>query len=113
MPALALFNMHALYLCSRVICLQRGQSEHYLDKACPAGLMQHYIKTGHQAQAQPAHSIIAPGPGPGRRHCSLTILEVRPVVLSAAAAAAANWQPAACESLLELQTGRTHQVSGT
>lgn len=71
--------------------------------------MQHYIKTGEHTKGQPVHSIVASGPGPGVQHCSLEILQVQPVSLSAAAAA--KWGPVAYESLLELHTGRTHQVT--
>lgn len=70
--------------------------------------MQHFIKTGEHTKGQPSHSTLATGPGPGVQHCSLEILQVQPVTLHAAAAA--DWGPTAYESLLELHTGRTHQV---
>lgn len=103
-------NMHATILQSEMMLMQTSQFGR-IRQGLPAGRMQHYIKTGEHAKGQPARSTIAHGPGPGLQHCSLTILEVLLVTLPAAAAASADWQPDACESLLELETGRTHQVS--
>lgn len=80
----------------------------YLHTCYLAGRLQHYINTGKHMKGQPVHSVIASGPGPGIQHCSLEIVEVQTVSLFGAAAA--EWGPHAYESLLELHTGRTHQV---
>lgn len=88
---------HATTHCSRYVCT-----------CCLAGRLQHYIKTGEHMKGQPVRSVITLGPGPGVQYCSLETLEVQTVSLFGAAAA--DWGPHAYESVLELHTGRTHQV---
>jgi hypothetical protein len=56
----------------------------------------------------PSHTIAHDAPRPDSARCELRVLEVRRVELTGAAAQ--RWGPAAYECLLELLTGKTHQV---
>jgi len=78
-------------------------------QAADAGKLIHHI-TQEQVKGQPAHSQVHDSPVPGSQCCLLDVLDVRPVKV--VHEVAAKWGPVAYEALLELQTGRTHQVSG-
>ena len=72
-----------------------------------AGRLVHHM-TQEQMPGQPAHSKVHNSPVPGSHCCSLDVVDVQPV--SSPPEVAARWGATAYESLLELQTGRTHQV---
>ena len=72
-----------------------------------AGRLVHHM-TQEQIPGQPAHSKVHNSPVPGSHCCSLDVVDVQPV--SSPPEVAASWGATAYESLLELQTGRTHQV---
>ncbi|DBA92790.1 TPA: hypothetical protein ACH3X1_002981 [Trebouxia sp. C0004] len=74
----------------------------------PTGKLTHHM-TQEQVKGQPAHSHVHDAPVPGSQCCLLDVLDVRPVEVVREVAAV--WGPVAYEALLELQTGRTHQVS--
>lgn len=81
-----------------------GQNHNY---GC-AGRLTHHI-TQQQVKGQPVHSQVHGGPVAGSQCCILDVLDVR--ATSVVPEVAAEWGPTAYESLLELQTGRTHQVT--
>ena len=72
-----------------------------------AGRLVHHM-TQEQIPGQPAHRKVHSSPVPGSHCCSLDVVDVQPV--SSLPEVAARWGATAYESLLELQTGRTHQV---
>ena len=76
-------------------------------QAAGAGKLTHHI-TQEQVKGQPAHSQVHDSPVPGSQCCLLDVLKVSPVEV--VHEVAAEWGPVAYEALLELQTGRTHQV---
>ncbi|DBB13532.1 TPA: hypothetical protein ACH3X3_000574 [Trebouxia sp. C0006] len=73
----------------------------------PTGKLTHH-KTQEQVKGQPAHSQVHDSPVPGSQCCLLEVLDVSPVQV--VHAVAAEWGPVAYEALLELHTGRTHQI---
>ena len=73
-----------------------------------AGRLTHHI-TQQQVKGQPVHSQVHGSPVPGSQCCVLDVLDVR--ATKVVPQVAAEWGPVAYESLLELQTGRTHQVT--
>jgi len=76
-------------------------------EAAGAGKLTHHI-TQEQVKGQPAHSQVHDSPVPGSQCCLLEVLDVSPVQV--VHEVAAEWGPVAYEALLELHTGRTHQV---
>ena len=76
-------------------------------KAAGAGKLTHHISQ-EQVKGRPAHSQVHDSPVPGSQCCLLEVLDVSPVQV--VHAVAAEWGPVAYEALLELHTGRTHQV---
>ena len=77
-------------------------------QAAGAGKLTHHI-TQEQVKGQPAHSQVHDSPVPGSQCCLLHVLDVSPIQV--VHEVAAEWGPVAYEALLELHTGRTHQVS--
>ncbi|DBA66437.1 TPA: hypothetical protein ACH3X2_002415 [Trebouxia sp. C0005] len=74
----------------------------------PVGKLTHHI-TQEQVRGQPAHSQVHDSPVAGSQCCLLDVLDVRQVEV--VHEVAAEWGPVAYEALLELHTGRTHQVT--
>ena len=60
-------------------------------------------------KGQPVHSQVHDSPVPGSQCCILDVLDV--AATNVVPEVAAEWGMIAYESLLELQTGRTHQVT--
>ncbi len=58
----------------------------------------------------PEHTVVHADAAPGRLHCELVVLRCGRVRLGGAAAAAGWPETEAWESVIELRTGRTHQV---
>ena len=77
-------------------------------EAAGAGKLTHHI-TQKQVKGQTAHSQVHDSPVPGSQCCLLDVLNVSPVEV--VPEVAAEWGPVAYEALLELHTGRTHQVT--
>ena len=77
-------------------------------QAAGAGKLTHHI-TQEQVRGQPAHSQVHDSPVAGSQCCLLDVLDVRQVEV--VHEVAAEWGPVAYEALLELHTGRTHQVT--
>lgn len=69
--------------------------------------MRHHLSVAVRVRRAPRVSIAHEGPVPGSLPCELRVLETRRVALTGAAA---RWGSHAHECLLELVTGRTHQI---
>eukprot|EP00887_Chlorella_sp_A99_P003076 scaffold9.g3076.t1 len=74
----------------------------------PAGPLVHHLSVATRRLRAPTFSIAHDAPVPGALPCELRVLEVR--AMSLAGAAATRWGPSAHECLIELVTGRTHQI---
>lgn len=80
---------------------------------CPvplhAGPLVHHLSVSKRQAGLPFYTIAHDAPAPDSARCELRVLEVGRVGL--AGAAAERWGPSAYECLLELITGKTHQVT--
>lgn len=72
------------------------------------GRLEHYILEGQRANKQPAHSTIHHSPVPGSHRCILDVLQTQPIQTVPEVAAVCD--STAYESLIQLHTGRTHQI---
>ena len=77
--------------------------------ARPAGVLAHWAAVQTRAPGWPQHTALFNATGPGRVYCELAVLSVGPAALGRRAAAV-GWRGAAWEAVVELRTGRTHQV---
>jgi len=78
--------------------------------ARPAGVLAHWAAVQTRAPGWPQHTALFDAAGPGRAYCELAVLSVGPAALGRRAAAAGWRGAAAWEAVVELRTGRTHQV---
>ncbi|KAK9817741.1 hypothetical protein WJX72_001472 [[Myrmecia] bisecta] len=80
-----------------------------LSAAPPApGPMLHFVATGQRVKGLPTHTVAYDEEVTGSQRCELDVLQVERVALHGLARAL--WGEHAHESLLELKTGRTHQI---
>lgn len=68
----------------------------------------HYVKVGQRGPGEPAHTIICGGDEPESLRAELIILNVERINLQGQAKDI--WGSTAYETLIELKTGRTHQI---
>lgn len=73
-----------------------------------AGPLLHYLSVAKRQAGLPFHTIAHDQPTPDSSPCELHVLQVEQVALTGQAAE--RWGPTAYECLLELITGKTHQV---
>ena len=73
-----------------------------------AGPMVHYLKANQRLRGRASYTGIHSDDSQGAQHSELDVLDVCRVELTGTAAA--EWGQTAFESLIELKTGRTHQV---
>ncbi|KAK9831405.1 hypothetical protein WJX81_002433 [Elliptochloris bilobata] len=76
----------------------------------PLGTLVHWAAVGTRRLGWPDHTLLHADSAPGRLRCELEVL-TRERVRLGPGAAAAGWAPAeAWEAVVELRTGRTHQI---
>ncbi|GAB4822393.1 hypothetical protein N2152v2_009439 [Parachlorella kessleri] len=74
----------------------------------PQGPLVHYLSVSKRQPGLPSHTIAHEEQQPGSARCELRVLQVREVQLTGTAAQ--RWGASAYEGLLELITGKTHQI---
>ncbi|GMH42683.1 hypothetical protein BSKO_10602 [Bryopsis sp. KO-2023] len=72
------------------------------------GRLIHYMMVGQRGPGEPAHTVICEGDEPASLYAELVVLRVNRVKLTGEAEEA--WGSEAFETLIELKTGRTHQI---
>ena len=112
------FTVHASYLtplhtsCCLLGPVQEGATRKFYRALTahppPTGPLVHHLSIATRRPRAPAFSVAHDAPVPGSLPCELRVLEVAEVALTGAGAQ--QWGPAAWECVVELVTGRTHQI---
>lgn len=96
---------------NRTICKKDRVKKVYraLSENPPAvGRLIHYMMVGQRGPGEPAHTVICEGDQPASLYAELVVLKVEKVQLTGEALD--SWGEEAYEALIELKTGRTHQI---
>lgn len=96
---------------NRTICKKDRVKKVYraLSEKPPAvGRLIHYMMVGQRGPGEPAHTVICEGDQPASLYAELVVLKVEKVQLTGEALS--SWGEEAYEALIELKTGRTHQI---